>query len=223
MRLATLTAAALGAAVIACSTTVPAAAHPAPPPAPAIGFTARVEGDSVVVESADTVFHTADGQLRAGRPGANALDLLPLEYRFGDRSYPIAATAEGNRATLTPTRPEPGAVATQIAGPGDLLAKLPRVIGIIAPQLTFGTAVGSLIGTVIGGSLGCLLGAAVPLTWPLLPLGGPIAGCVAGMVVGAAAGVVAGTILVGGPNLVIQAIQFFHLMAQPDRPAGEGR
>lgn len=114
-------------------------------------------------------------------------------------------------------------MATQIAGPGDLLAKLPRVIGIIAPQLTFGTAVGSLIGTVIGGSLGCLLGAAVPLTWPLLPLGGPIAGCVAGMVVGAAAGVVAGTILVGGPNLVIQAIQFFHLMAQPDRPAGEGR
>ncbi|GAB2636746.1 hypothetical protein ABI214_17855 [Prescottella soli] len=190
-------------------------ADPAPS-ADAVGYTAHVDGRSVVtVLDAGGFRVTSDGKfVEIQNAAGTVLQALPLSYRLGDREFSIAPLVEGRTLTLTPetgpAKAKPADVAQPFIGPtniaalGDNLA----VFDKLAEGLTSAVTVGSLIGTLVGAVIGCVAA------------GSTIAACPAAIATGAGVGGVVGTIVAGVPVLAYNGWQVYQtLNAAPAAPA----
>ncbi|WFR73563.1 hypothetical protein P9209_08035 [Prescottella defluvii] len=190
-------------------------ADPAPS-ADTVGYTAHVDGRSVVtVLDAGGFRVTSDGKfVEIQNAAGTVLQALPLSYRIGDREFSIAPLVEGRTLTLTPetdpAKAKPVDVAqpfvdpTNVAALGDGVA----IFGKLADGLDSAITVGSLVGTLVGAVIGCVAA------------GSTIAACPAAIATGAGVGGVVGTIVAGVPVLAYNGWQVYQtLNAAPVAPA----
>ncbi|PWV70640.1 hypothetical protein DFR69_11259 [Nocardia neocaledoniensis] len=204
-------------------------------PAPAqteVHYEVSRQGDAAVVTTGDGKLTVVDGQLVLTTAADVPVAALPLSYRLDDKLFPIAATVEGGKATLTPAREggTPVAAATDLIS-ADAAAKqiaesfTPRdqtALGVLSQRLGIGSAVAAIVGAVVGGGVGCLIGGAAgaaiasPVIALLVPwVGATVAGCVLGAATLGAVGTMVGLITVGGPLALFSAYQYFSTILAP--------
>ncbi|QIS08196.1 hypothetical protein [Nocardia arthritidis] len=189
-------------------------------PAPAINYSVDRAGDSAVLTTDSGTLQIADGKLDVVDNAGRIVVGLPLTYTRDDKTWPIAARIDGNRATLTPNTdpaaavPAPGTSA-QLLHPTALdpqSSGFNTALSNFSTILSIGTALGTIIGTIVGASLGCLIGGVVAglagtvVSFGVLSIPGFLGGCIVTGVAGAAAGAIVGTIVFGGASLLIGGI-----------------
>ncbi|WP_334026158.1 hypothetical protein [Nocardia terpenica] len=187
--------------------------------APGIHWTAHRVGDSVVLKTDAGSLAARDGQFQVLDTSGAVVVELPLSYGFKGLEYPIAATIDGNTATLTPSTDPAAATPVQMVTPIDAQSDFDSALSAAGTQFGLATGAGALIGTIVGGIGGCVLGAIVPATL-MTPIFVPgwVGGCLAGAAAGIALGAAAGTILMGVPVGITSAIQFFQRLNTPPAP-----
>ncbi|MFC9968648.1 hypothetical protein ACFVH4_30850 [Nocardia ignorata] len=190
------------------------------------------QGDAAVLSTNDGKLQVVDGQLVLTTEADVPVAALPLSYRMDDKVFPIAATIDGDRATLTPSRDggTPAEAATNVISQDAAVQQIaesftPRdqsALGVLAQRLTIGSAVAAIIGAVVGGGVGCLVGGAAgatiasPVIVLLVPwVGATVAGCVLGAATLGAVGGMVGLVTVGGPLALFAAYQYFSTILAP--------
>ncbi len=179
-------------------------------PAPAdIGYQAEVVGDHVVLTTDIGSLRTSGNQFEIVDAAGKVAASIPLLYNLEDQQFPILADITGRTATLTPVQ-DP-AVATKIVVSNAVLdqATAPetrqerdmQALQTLGSQVGTAVTIGSLIGAIIGAGIGCVVLIAT--------------GCLPGLVTGAGIGGLIGTIVVGGPALIVAAIQYFNTINSP--------
>jgi len=238
--------------LISAMTVFNAAAQAAPLPeeaaalstdiAPGIHYRASIVDNSVVITTDAGSLTTRGAEFQILDAEQQLVAGFPLTYQRDDKEWPIAATVNGNTATLTPIS-DPAAGRPIDQDPGGLrelslsdIALDPTspafgaAVGSAAAEVGLGLAVGSLIGTAIGAGIGCIAGGAlvgsavaVP-TVGVLAVPGFLGGCLVTGAAGGGVGAIAGTVLVGGPIAVASAAKFFNTINAPSvvgpAPAG---
>ncbi|MFI5780798.1 hypothetical protein [Nocardia sp. NPDC051570] len=191
--------------------------------APGIHWTAKRDGNSVVVATDAGSLAARDGQFQVLDATGTVVAGLPLAYDINGSRFPIAATIDGNTATLTPSTDPAAAKPVQMVTPVDAQADFDSALAAAGTQFGLATGVGALVGTIIGAVGGCVLGAIVPATL-MTPIFVPgwVGGCIAGAAAGIALGAAAGTVLLGVPVGIASAIQFFQRLNTPSTPAPAG-
>ncbi|WP_067547929.1 hypothetical protein [Nocardia crassostreae] len=176
---------------------------------PSIGWNARIEGNSVVVETDKGSLTTDNGQFQVRDEQGNVVVGIPLAYTLNDLEHPIDAAVDGLRATLTPnTDPAAARPVSMDALRHDVVRQdaFDDAVSAAATQFGIITAIGTLIGTIAGGVIGCLFGGVLGLAVGCLP------GAAAGIGLGAAAGLV----LTGVPAAIIIGIGFHNRINAPE-------
>ncbi|MCC3315983.1 ammonium transporter [Nocardia africana] len=151
----------------------------------------RVDADGRTVDVTD-----ADGR---------ALVTLPLSFRQDGVEYPMPHQVRDDARVLDLTVVKDAAAArpapvTPVASP----LENQSAMNAFATQFGLGTAIGSFIGTAIGGVIGLVVGAAA---------GG--VGAIPGFITGATAGAIIGSLVVGGPTLIVAAIDLISTLSAP--------
>ncbi|MCM6779045.1 hypothetical protein NDR87_36790 [Nocardia sp. CDC159] len=203
----------------------------AQPPAE-MTYTAKVSGDSVILDIDSGTLSVANGQLQIRDPGGALVGGIPLGYERAGMRWPVAASVDGRTARLTPSTdpaaavPAPIPALTQV----DLNPESDQfndALSHFSTQVGVGAALGGLIGTVVGAGIGCVLGgvvagttAAIP-TIGLLAVPGFLGGCLITAAAAAAIGGVVGTIAIGVPVAIAAGILLFDTVEQPPAPATE--
>ncbi|MFI5784042.1 hypothetical protein [Nocardia sp. NPDC051570] len=188
--------------------------------APGIHWTADRVDNSVVVKIDAGSLAARDGQFQVLDAAGTVVAGLPLSYGMNGLEFPIAATIDGNTATLTPSTDPATATPVRMLQPVDAQSDFDSALSAAGTQFGLAVGVGALIGTIVGGIGGCVLGAIVPAAL-LTPIFFPgwIGGCLAGAAAGVALGAAAGTVLLGLPVGIASAIQFFQRLNTPQVPA----
>ncbi|MGV9667894.1 hypothetical protein ACWDUL_30835 [Nocardia niigatensis] len=186
---------------------------------PSIHWNAKVEGDSVVVETDAGSLTTADDQFQVRDDQGNVVTGFPLSYTLGDLEYPIDAAVDGLRAVLTPST-DPST-----ARPSAMLHNVVKqqafddAVSAASTQFGLITAVGTLVGTIVGAGIGCVVGiiGGATLSLPVLEAAGfgPVLGCLAGAAIGIPLGAAAGLVLTGVPAAIIVGIGFAQRVNDP--------
>ncbi|BCK56003.1 hypothetical protein [Nocardia wallacei] len=196
-----------------------AAAHPAPE-TPDIHFQATVVDHSVVLTADAGTLSVADEHLRfVDRHGATVAT-LPLAYLRGGSALPIAAHAEGDTVTLTPST-DPAAAYPPGAATAQEIDALSHpnynaALGNFSMSMMAAATVGSLLGSTVGAGIGCVAGGIVGgatggvVSIGLLAVPAAIGGCLVTGAALAAMGAVVGTIVVGIPALIAAGAQFWN-------------
>ncbi|GGN96454.1 hypothetical protein [Nocardia rhizosphaerihabitans] len=204
-------------------------------PAPAqtdVHYEVSRQGDAAVLTTTDGKLQVVGDQLVLTTGAEVPVAALPLSYRMDDKVFPIAATIDGGKATLTPSKDggAPAAAATNVITQDSAVQQVaesftPRdqtALGIFAQRLTIGSAVAAIIGAVLGGGVGCLVGGAAgaaiasPVIVLLVPwVGATVAGCVLGAATLGAVGGMVGLVTVGGPLALFAAYQYFSTIVAP--------
>ncbi|MFD6351700.1 hypothetical protein [Nocardia tengchongensis] len=180
--------------------------------APAIHWNARIEGNAIVVDTDKGSMTTDNGQLQVRDDNGIVVVAVPLSFTVEDLDYPIQASVEGLRATLTPNTDPAAARPTSLPLHDVTTAKqqsFDDAVSAAATEFGLATAIGTLIGTVIGGTLGLLIGGLAG--GGVLSIPGALAGAATGITLGAAAGL----ILVGVPAAIIVGIIFLNRINNP--------
>ncbi|MDH6677356.1 hypothetical protein M2284_001554 [Rhodococcus sp. LBL1] len=201
-------------------------ADPAPS-ADTVGYTAHVDGRSVVtVLDAGGFRVTSDGKfVEIQNAAGTVLQALPLSYRIGDREFSIAPLVEGRTLTLTPetdpAKAKPVDVAQPFVGPtnvaalGDNLAVFEKLGDGVSTAVT----VGSIVGTLVGAVAGCAIGG-TPLALTGIGIPASLLTCLGGAAAAAPVGGMIGTIVAGVPVLAYNGWQVYQtLNAAPAAPA----
>ena len=185
--------------LLAIATFGAAAAHAAPARTPDIGYRAELAGKTVVTTLTHGTFEV-DGETVdiVDESGATVVT-LPLTIREGTTEYllPHKVRDDGHVLELTATKDPAKAQSTVgfVASPQENLAAQ----NYFASQFGIATAVGGFIGT----ALGALVGLTGIVSGP---------GVVASVIAGATIGGIIGTIAVGGPTLVIAALDLVNTL-----------
>ncbi|MGW4249026.1 hypothetical protein [Nocardia sp. NPDC004722] len=180
--------------------------------APSIHWNAKIEGDSVVVDTDKGSLTTDNGQLQVRDDNGVVVTAVPLSYTVNDLDYPIQATVNGLRATLTPDTNPASARPTALPLHDVTSSKqssFDDAVSAAATQFGLATAIGTLVGTVIGGSLGLVIGGIAG--GGVFSIPAALAGAATGITLGAAAGLV----LVGVPAAIIVGIVFLNRINNP--------
>src|SRR5574340_180462 len=186
---------------------------------PGIHYTARIVDKSVVVTTDAGSLSTEGDHLQVVDDSGIVVASVPLTYQRGGTQWPIAATIDGNTATLTPsTDPAVGIPVDRAHLPLQNVdatsnPNLNQALANFSAVTTIGGYIGTLIGTIIGAGAGCLLGAMVGT--PFLAIGGPIGGCLTGIAMGVPVGIAFGTIMGSGTAAIIGGSQFAYDLATP--------
>ncbi|WP_280399091.1 ammonium transporter [Nocardia carnea] len=186
--------------LLATATFGSAAAHANPTPTPDIGYRTELVGKNVVTTLTHGKFEI-DGETVdiLDESGATVVT-LPLAVREGTTEYPLphAIREDGRVLELTavkdPAKARPAA--EFVASPQENLAAQNN----FASQFGLATAIGGFVGTAIGAVIGLVA---------TLPTG---VGVPAGIITGATIGGILGTIAVGGPTLVIAAVDLINTL-----------
>ncbi|MFE3753383.1 hypothetical protein ACFXO9_03655 [Nocardia tengchongensis] len=180
--------------------------------APVIHWNARIEGNAIVVDTDKGSMTTDNGQLQVRDDNGIVVAAVPLSFTVEDLDYPIQASVEGLRATLTPNTDPAAARPTNLPLHDVTTAKqqsFDDAVAAAATEFGLATAVGTLVGTIIGGTLGLLIGGLAG--GGVLSIPGALAGAATGITLGAAAGL----ILVGVPAAIIVGIIFLNRINNP--------
>ncbi|WP_280418294.1 ammonium transporter [Nocardia carnea] len=189
--------------LIATATFGAATAHAAPATAPDIGYRTELVGKTVVTTLTHGTFEVAGETVDIVDESGATVVTLPLAVREGGTEYPLphAVREEGRVLELTAVKDPATArpAAEPVASPRENLAAQDN----LTSQIGLASAIGGLIGTVVGAVAGLLI---------TVPTG---VGIPAGIVTGAALGGVIGTIVVGGPTLIIAAVDMINTFTAP--------
>ncbi|MEU1983646.1 ammonium transporter [Nocardia sp. NPDC019395] len=183
---------------LAVATFGSAAAH-AEPAAPDIGYRTELVGKTVVTTLTHGTFEV-DGETVdiVDESGATVVT-LPLAVREGTTEYPLPhAVRDDDRVLELTAVKDPAAArpaAEFVASPQENLAAQNN----FASQFGIATAIGGFVGT----ALGALVGLTGIVTGP---------GVIASIIAGATIGGIIGTIAVGGPTLVIAAVDLVNTL-----------
>ncbi|MBW0270595.1 hypothetical protein ATM97_06115 [Nocardia sp. MH4] len=209
--------------------------HADPAPQTDVHYEVSRQGDAAVVTTTDGKLQIVGDQLVLTTGADVPVAALPLSYRMDDKLFPIAATIDGGKATLTPSREgaTPVAAATELVSTDAAVKQVaesftPRdqaALGAFSQRVGIGGAVAAIVGAVIGGGVGCLVGGAAgatiasPVIVLLVPwVGATVAGCVLGAATLGAVGTMVGLITVGGPLALFSAYQYFSTITAPCPP-----
>lgn len=189
--------------LIATATFGAATAHAVPAAAPDIGYRTELVGETVVTTLTHGTFEVAGETVDiVDESGATVLT-LPLAVRAGGTEYPLphAVREEGRVLELTAVKDPATArpAAEPVASPQENLAAQDN----LTSQLGLASAIGGLVGTAVGAVIGLLVTAGTGVGIP------------AGIVTGAALGGVLGTLAVGGPTLIIAAVDLVNTFTAP--------
>ncbi|MFI5778590.1 hypothetical protein [Nocardia sp. NPDC051570] len=199
-----------------------------------VHYTVAREGASAVLDTTDGKFVVDGNQLELRDSTGGVAAELPLTYRMDNVAFPIAATIDGTKATLTPQLTE----GTQVADPVSQMSNVPmssvlkpvdesfsprdqQALSAFGSRATISSFTSAVLGAIVGGVAGCLIGAGLgaaaggAVTFLLAALPAGIAGCLAGAAIAAPVGAVGGLILVGGPLLAFAAFQYFSTILAP--------
>lgn len=193
-----------------------------------IGYAADIVDGAVVLRT-DAGSLTADATgFRINDDDGRALIELPLSYVRDGMRWPIAATIDGNTATLRPSTDPAAAVPDPepVAEPRDIgldprSADFNNALMQFSTQLNVGVLLGTLIGTAIGAGIGCLVGgvvgaaAGLVATIGVLAIPGFLGGCLATGLVGSTIGAAVGTIVIGLPMAIFGGLLFMDAMNRP--------
>ncbi|MBB5915211.1 hypothetical protein BJY24_004078 [Nocardia transvalensis] len=185
--------------------------------APVIHWNADVVGKSIVLTTDGGSLAARDNQFVVLDPAGTVIGGLPLAYRMDGLEYPVAATIDGNTATLTPSTDaadaHPVDMPLQFV---DAQADFDSALSAAGTQFGLATGVGTLLGGLVGLVGGCILGAITvgALTAPIFFAGAP-GGCIAGASVGVAIGAAGGSLLVGVPVGIASVVGFFQRLNTP--------
>ncbi|MDG3015702.1 hypothetical protein [Speluncibacter jeojiensis] len=214
---AVLTIASLG---VAAGTANAVPTHAAPPAngqstvelAPNIYFTTGIEGHSVVLRTNSGSMQVKDGQLQILDASHRVAQSVPLDYTAGGKQYPIDATVDGLKATLTPSKDPARALPLKPAALHEAAAPAPsqsqadkqrQALNDLSQQISVPVAVGALVGTILFGAAGFV--ACLPLVTTIIGY----VGCVPAL---ATLGGVVGTIVVGGPSVAIAGTRYLNTL-----------
>lgn len=191
-----------------------------------INYTTNNDGNSAVITTDAGSLEVKDGQFRILSPAGGIVGGVPLEVNVDDIVYPVRATIEGNKATLTPVV-EGAFYRPAMAAPKEISNKAAEqreqaAWSKFGSRLSVGAAVGAIVGAIGAAVVGCVaggvLGLGLTLPVALLLGGGPIAGCLAGAMTLGPLGAMAGTIVVGAPVAIAAAIEYFSTVNAPLPP-----
>jgi hypothetical protein len=176
-------------------------AQPAAAPVSDIGYEAKLVGDKIITTLTDGVFEVTSNSVDIKDMAGNTVVTMPLSFRQDGLEFPLphAVQDSGRVLELTPVkdyaqaRPAPLA---EIASPAENQRAQDSFLS------TFGIAMA------VGGFIGTVIGALVGLTGIV---GGPTV--IASVVAGAAIGSIIGTVVVGGPALIVSAIDLLSTLA----------
>ncbi|MGW0182586.1 ammonium transporter [Nocardia sp. NPDC003345] len=174
----------------------------AEPATPDIGYRTELVGKNVVTTLTNGTFALRGETVDVLDKSGATVITMPLSVREGSTEYPLphAVRDEGRVLELTAVKDVEHArptTAQPIASPQENLSAQNN----FASQFGLATAIGGFVGTAIG----ALIGLAVTL-----PTG---VGIPAGIISGATLGGIIGTIVVGGPALVISAVDLVNTLA----------
>ncbi|NKY37685.1 ammonium transporter [Nocardia speluncae] len=185
--------------LIATATFGAATAHAAPATAPDIGYRTELIGKTVVTTLTHGTFEIAGETVHIVDESGATVVTLPLAVREGTIEYPLPHDIRENDRVLELTAvkdPAAARPATEfVASPQENLAAQNN----FASQFGIATAIGGFVGTAIG----ALVGLTGIVTGP---------GVVASIIAGATIGGIIGTIAVGGPTLVIAAVELVNTL-----------
>ncbi|MBF6350266.1 MULTISPECIES: ammonium transporter [Nocardia] len=185
--------------LIAAATFGSAAAQAAPTTTPDIGYRTELAGDTVVTTLTHGTFESAGENVDIVDESGATVVTLPLSVREGTVEYPLPHEIREDGRVLELTAVKDPATARPaaefVASPQENLAAQNN----FASQFGLATAIGGFIGTAIG----ALVGLTGIVTGP---------GVVASIIAGATIGGIIGTIAVGGPTLVIAAVDLVNTL-----------
>ncbi|NKY84070.1 ammonium transporter [Nocardia veterana] len=151
----------------------------------------RIGADGTTVDVADATGHS--------------LITLPLSFRQDGLEYPLPHQVRDDARVLDLTVVKDVAAAHPVpVTPVASVWENQNAMNAFATQFGIGTAIGSFIGSAIGGVIGLVVGAAA---------GG--IGAIPGFITGATAGAIIGSLVVGGPTLVVAAIDLISTLSAP--------
>ncbi|MFI7004478.1 hypothetical protein [Nocardia sp. NPDC050175] len=193
-----------------------------------IGYAADVVDGAVVLRTDGGSLSADATSFRINDDDGRAMIELPLSYVRDGLRWPIAASVDGNTATLRPSvdpntavpEPEP------IAQPSDIgldprSADFNNALMQFSTQLNVGVLLGTLLGTAVGAGIGCLVGgvvgaaAGLVATIGVLAIPGFLGGCLATGLVGSTIGAAVGTIVIGLPMAVFGGLLFLDALNRP--------
>jgi len=208
----------------AIATGVGASGPAAAAPADAVPYTVQRIGSSVRIDVERGAIAVEQGILVIRNAAGTPMSRQPLYYFKDSRRFPIAATASGRTATLTPVtdvthsvKLTPAQIAQAkparwiIDGPQTQQQRddeaLQKFITTVSAVMTISSIVGLVIGAILGGIAGCLIGA---------PAFG--VGCIPGILLGVSLGSIAGVILGGGGGVIGAGIEYINTINSPFKP-----
>ncbi|WP_228541424.1 hypothetical protein [Nocardia sp. XZ_19_369] len=193
-----------------------------------IGYAAELVDGAVVLRTGGGSLTADAASFRINDDNGRALIELPLSYHRDGLRWPIAATIDGNTATLRPSVDPSAAVPEPqpIAQPHDIgfdpqSADFNNALMRFSTQLNVGVMLGTLVGTAIGAGIGCLVGgvvgaaAGLVATVGVLAIPGFLGGCLATGLVGSTIGAAVGTIAIGLPMAIFGGLLFLDALNQP--------
>ncbi|WP_227984463.1 ammonium transporter [Nocardia spumae] len=173
--------------------------------APQVRYESKLVGNTVETTLDGGFFRVgADGRTvdvtdATGHP----LITLPLSIRQDGLEYPLPHQVRNDARVLDLTVVKDAAAARPVrAAPVASMRENQDAMNAFATQFGIATAIGGFIGTAIGAGIGLVVGAAA---------GG--IGAIPGFITGASVGAIIGTVVVGGPTLVIAAIDLVNTLA----------
>ncbi|MFI6867107.1 hypothetical protein [Nocardia sp. NPDC050406] len=174
---------------------------------PAIHWNAKIEGDSIVVDTDGGSLTTDNGQLQVVDNQGTVLTAVPLNYTLNDLVYPIDASVDGLRAVLTPVKDPAAARPVADSMRHDVVRQdaMDDALSAAATQFGLATSIGTLVGTLVGAVVGCLFGGVLGLA----------VGCLPGAAAGIALGAAAGLVLTGVPAAIIVGIILVNRLNDP--------
>ncbi|WP_280418296.1 ammonium transporter [Nocardia carnea] len=188
--------------LIATATFGAATAYAAPATTPDIGYRTELAGKTVVTTLTHGTFEVDGENVDIVDESGATVVTLPLAVREGGTEYPLphAVRDDGRVLELAAVKDPATArpAAEFVASPQENLAAQNN----FASQFGIATAIGGFVGTAIG----ALVGLTGIVTGP---------GVVASVIAGATIGGIIGTIAVGGPTLVIAAVELVNTLNAP--------
>ncbi|WP_280435858.1 ammonium transporter [Nocardia carnea] len=189
--------------LLATATFGAATAHATPVAAPDIGYRTELVGKTVVTTLTHGTFEVAGETVDIVDESGATVVTLPLSVREGATEYPLphAVRDEGRVLELTAVK-DPAAArpaAELVASPQENLAAQDN----LTSQIGLATAIGGFVGTAVGAVIGLLVTAGTGVGIP------------AGIITGAALGGIIGTLAVGGPTLIVAAVDLINTFNAP--------
>ncbi|MFF0542452.1 ammonium transporter [Nocardia thailandica] len=177
----------------------------AEPVTPDVEYRAELSGNTVVTTLTHGTFQVSGNAVEVKDEGGATLLSLPLSVRDGTLEYslPHAVRDEGRVLEITAVKDVARSVPnlTPVASPAENYAAQAN----FASTFGLATAIGSFVGLAIGAGVGLIFACVTTAC----------AGAIPAVITGASVGGIIGTIVVGGPTLVVAAIDLINTLAAP--------